>query len=141
MTRVLIADDHEVVRDGVRAFLERHANYLVVAEAADGEEAIAKTIDTEPDVALLDYSLPLLNGLEVTLQIRARLPRTEVLIFTVCESELVIEEALKADARGYLLKIRRKSLSARCHRCRRGPSAVLHEQGHGNFVEALSGQT
>ena len=104
MTRVLIADDHEVVRDGVRAFLERHANYLVVAEAADGEEAIAKAIDTEPDVALLDYSLPLLNGLEVTRQIRARQPRTEVLIFTVCESELVIEEALKADARGYLLK-------------------------------------
>jgi DNA-binding NarL/FixJ family response regulator len=104
MTRVLIADDHEVVRDGVRAFLERHSNYLVVAEAADGEEAIAKAIDTEPDVALLDYSLPLLNGLEVTRQIRARLPRTEVLIFTVCESELVIEETLKADARGYLLK-------------------------------------
>ena len=58
MTRVLIADDHEVVRDGVRGFLERHTNYVVVAKAVDGEEAIAKAIDTEPDVALLDYSLP-----------------------------------------------------------------------------------
>jgi DNA-binding NarL/FixJ family response regulator len=104
MTRILIADDHEVVRDGVRGFLERHTNYVVVAEAADGEEAIAKAIETEPDVALLDYSMPLLNGSEVTRQIRARLPRTEVLIFTVYESELVIEEALQAGARGYLLK-------------------------------------
>ena len=59
MTRILIADDHEVVRDGVRGFLERHTNYVVVAEAADGEEAIAKAIETEPDVALLDYSLPI----------------------------------------------------------------------------------
>ena len=104
MIRILIADDHEVVREGVRAFLERHTKYVVVAEAADGKEAIAKAIETEPDVALLDYSLPSLNGLEVTRQIRARLPRTEVLIFTVCESELVIEEALQAGARGYLLK-------------------------------------
>ena len=71
---------------------------------SDGEEAIAKAIETEPDVALLDYSLPLLNGLEVTRQIRARLPRTEVLIFTMYESELAIEEALQAGARGYLLK-------------------------------------
>ena len=105
MTRILIADDHEVVRDGVRGFLERHTNYVVGAEAADGEEAIAKAIETEPDVALLDYSLPLLNGFLVTRQIRARLSRTEVLLFfTVCESELVIEEALQAGARGYLLK-------------------------------------
>ena len=104
MTRILIADDHEVVRDGVRGFLERHTNYVVVAEAADGEEAIAKATETEPDVALLDCSLPLLNGLEVTRQIRVLLPRTEVLFFTVYESELVIEEALQAGARGYLLK-------------------------------------
>ena len=79
-------------------------NYVVAAEAASGEEAIAKAFETEPDVALLDYSLPFLNRLEVTRQIRARLARTEVLLFTVCESELVIEEALKAGARGYLLK-------------------------------------
>lgn len=69
-----------------------------------GKKAIAKAIETKPDVALLDYSLPLLNGLEVTRQICARLPRTKVLIFTVCESELVIEETLQAGARGYLLK-------------------------------------
>jgi DNA-binding NarL/FixJ family response regulator len=140
MTRILIADDHEVVRDGVRAFLERHTKCVVVAEAADGEEAITTAIETEPDVALLDYSLPLLNGLEVTRQIRARLPRTEVLIFTVCESELVIEEAFKAGARGYLLKYdaNRYLLDAIASVA---TSAVLHEQGHGNFAERLSEQT
>jgi len=104
MIRILIADDHEVVRDGLRAFLQSDTKYVVVAEAADGEEAIAKAVETEPDVALLDFSLPFLNGLEVTRQIRARLPGTEVLIFTGSDSELVIEETLQAGARGYLLK-------------------------------------
>jgi DNA-binding NarL/FixJ family response regulator len=76
----------------------------VVAEAADGKEAIVKAIETKPDVVVLDYALPLMNGSEVTRQIRAQLPRTEVLVFTMRDSEELIEEALKAGARGYLLK-------------------------------------
>ena len=76
----------------------------MVAEAADGKEAILKAIETKPDVAVLDYSLPLINGIEATRQIRARLPRTEVLIFTMHDNEALIEELVKAGARGYLLK-------------------------------------
>ncbi|HEV8714573.1 MAG TPA: response regulator transcription factor [Candidatus Binatia bacterium] len=104
MTRILIADDHDVVRSGLRAILEAHPNWEVVAEAADGKEAILKAIEAKPDVAVLDYSLPLVNGVEVTRQIRGRLPRTEVLIFTMHDNEILIQELLKAGARGYLLK-------------------------------------
>jgi DNA-binding NarL/FixJ family response regulator len=102
--RILIADDHAVVRSGLRTILEAHPNWEVVAEAADGKEAISKAIDAEPDVAIIDYSLPLLNGIEVTLQIRARLPKTEVLIFTMHDNQTLIDNLLKAGARGYLLK-------------------------------------
>src|SRR5262249_34720295 len=69
-----------------------------------GKEAISKAIEAQPDVAVIDYSLPVLNGIEVTRQIRARLPKTEVLIFTMHDKEVLIEELLKAGARGYLLK-------------------------------------
>jgi DNA-binding NarL/FixJ family response regulator len=104
MTRILIADDHDVVRSGLRQILEDQPNWEVVAEACDGKDAILKSVQTKPDVAVLDYSLPLVNGLEVTRQIRARLPKTEVLIFTMHDNETLIQELLKAGARGYLLK-------------------------------------
>jgi DNA-binding NarL/FixJ family response regulator len=104
VTRILIADDHDVVCSGLRLILQAHPNWQVVAEAADGKEAILKAIETKPDVAVLDYSLPLVNGVEATRQIRARLPRIEVLIFTMHDNEALIQELLKAGARGYLLK-------------------------------------
>jgi DNA-binding NarL/FixJ family response regulator len=104
VTRILIADDHDVVRSGLRSILEAHPNWEVVAEAADGKEAIHKTIETKPDIAVIDYSLPVLNGLEVTRHIHARLPRTEILIFTIYDNEKIIEDLLKAGAHGYLLK-------------------------------------
>ena len=102
--RILIADDHEVVRSGLRRILLSQPNWEVVAEAADGKDAISKATETKPDVAILDYSLPRINGMEATRQIRARLPKTEVLIFTMHDSEALIQELLKAGARGYLLK-------------------------------------
>ena len=108
MTRILIADDHEVVRSGLRTILEGQPHCEVIAEAADGKEAILRAIDTKPDVAVLDYSLPFVNGLEVTRQIRARLPRTEVLIFTMHDSETLIHDLLKAGARGFVLKTEAK---------------------------------
>jgi DNA-binding NarL/FixJ family response regulator len=113
-TRILIADDHEVVREGLRRVLECQTGWEVVAEAADGKEAITKAVETRPSVAVLDYSMPDVNGVEATRQIRTRLPRTEVLIFTVYDDERIIEECLKAGARGYLLKSDRegKLLSA-----------------------------
>ena len=104
MTRILIADDHAVVRSRLRTILEAHPNWEVVAEASDGKEAISKAIEAEPDVAVIDYSLPIVNGIEVTRQIRARLPKTEVLIFTMHDNQTLIEDVLKAGARGYLLK-------------------------------------
>ncbi|TMJ74300.1 MAG: response regulator transcription factor, partial [Alphaproteobacteria bacterium] len=96
MIRILIADDHDVVRSGLRQLLEVHPNWDVVAEASNGREAVAKAVETKPDIAVVDYSLPMLNGLEVTRRIRARLPKTEVLIFTMHDNEMIVEEALKA---------------------------------------------
>jgi DNA-binding NarL/FixJ family response regulator len=104
MIRILIADDHDVVRSGLRQILEGQPNWEVVSEASDGKDAITKALNVKPDVAVLDYSLPMANGVEVTRQIRARLPRTEVLIFTMHDNETLIQELLKAGARGYLLK-------------------------------------
>ena len=104
VTRILIADDHEVVRSGLRSILDAHPRCEVVAEANNGKEAILKAIEAKPDVAVVDYSLPIANGIEVTRQIRAQLPRTEVLIFTMHDNENLIEQLLNAGARGYLLK-------------------------------------
>jgi DNA-binding NarL/FixJ family response regulator len=104
VTRILIADDHEVVRSGLRSILEAQPDWEVVAEAVDGKEAVAKALATNPDVAILDYSLPVFNGVEATRQIRARVPQTEVLVFTMHESETLMRELLQAGARGYLLK-------------------------------------
>lgn len=104
MTRILIADDHEVVRAGLRSVLEAQPQWQVVAEAADGREAVRKAIECKPDVAILDYSLPLINGIEATHQIRARVATVEVLIFTMHESDALFFGLLKAGARGYLLK-------------------------------------
>ena len=104
ITRLLIADDHQIVRAGLRHILESHPNWEVVAEASDGKEAVRKAIESKPDIAIIDYSLPIMNGIEVTRRIREHLENTEVLIFTVHENEALIEEILKAGARGYLLK-------------------------------------
>src|SRR5436190_5217891 len=104
MTRILIADDHDIVRSGLRTILEAQPNWEVVGEAADGKEAISMAVETQPDIAVLDHSLPLANGIEVTREIRARLPRTEILIFTMHDNEMIFQELLKAGARGYLLK-------------------------------------
>ena len=82
MTRILIADDHEVVRSGLRSILETHPDWEVVAEAADRKEAIAKAVETKPNVAVVDYSVPLITGIGVTRHVRKRL-RTEILIFTM----------------------------------------------------------
>ena len=104
MVRILIADTHEVVRSGLRRIFEAQPNCEIVAEVVDGRDAIRKAIETKPDIAVIDYSLPLINGIEVTRQVRARLPKTEVLIFTTQDNEELIEDLLKAGARGYLLK-------------------------------------
>src|SRR5687768_14697163 len=101
--RILIADDHDVVRQGVRAVLEGQAGWVVCREASTGREAVAKAIDLQPDVVVLDISMPELNGLEATRQIR-RAVSAKILILTVHESDQVVTEVLEAGAHGYVLK-------------------------------------
>ena len=103
-TRILIADHHEVVRVGLREILEARPDLEIVAECADGMEAVSKAAETEPDIAILEHTLPLLNGIEVTRQVRSRFPKTEVLVFTMHEAESLVQDLLKAGARGYVLK-------------------------------------
>jgi DNA-binding NarL/FixJ family response regulator len=103
-TRILIADDHEVVRKGLRSLLESEPDLEVVGEACNGREAVEKATAARPDVVVLDIGMPELNGLEATRRIVKASPRTEVLILTVYETEEVIREVLRAGARGYVLK-------------------------------------
>ncbi len=103
-SRILIADDHQAMRQGVRTLLESHPAFQVIAEAADGREALDLAVETKPDIAILDYSLPLMNGLELTRAIKHALPRTEILIYTMHDREQILIDVLRAGARGYVLK-------------------------------------
>lgn len=104
MFRIVLADDHLIVRRGLRALLETRSDFFVCAEASDGREAVDLVLQHKPDVAVLDISLPLLNGVEATRHIRKGSPGTEILVFTMHDGDELIREALHAGARGYLLK-------------------------------------
>jgi DNA-binding NarL/FixJ family response regulator len=101
---ILIADDHEVVRSGLRSILEAHEGWQVVGEADNGKDAISLAVEKAPNVAIVDYSLPLINGVEVARNIKIRRVDTEVLIFTMHDSDVLIKEAFQAGARAFLLK-------------------------------------
>lgn len=102
--RVLLADDFEVVRRGVRAILEQQPDIEVVGEASDGRRAVAMASDLSPDIVIIDISMPELNGIDATRQIRNALPGTQVVVLTRHDSEIITREVLKAGARGYVLK-------------------------------------
>jgi DNA-binding NarL/FixJ family response regulator len=102
--RILLADDHEVVRQGMRALLEARPDWEVCAEAANGREAVEMAKRTKPDVVVMDISMPELNGLEATRQVLATLPGTEVLILTLHESEQLVRRVVESGARAYVLK-------------------------------------
>jgi DNA-binding NarL/FixJ family response regulator len=104
MVRILLADDHEVMRRGLHHLIEEQPGWELCAEAATGREAVELTKEKKPDIAILDFSMPELNGLEATRQIKKAVPRTEVLIFTMHDDEHLVREVLAAGARGYLLK-------------------------------------
>jgi DNA-binding NarL/FixJ family response regulator len=103
-TRVLLADDHAVVRSGLRSVLDREPDIRVVAEAEDGHEAVEKALACEVDLAILDMSMPRLTGLQATVELSRRSPGVRVLILSVHDSEQYFFQALKAGASGYVLK-------------------------------------
>ena len=102
--KVLIADDHGIVRSGVKLLLDRQPDIEVVAEADDGVEAVEKTIELHPDVAILDVSMPRMTGLQATHEIKQQAPDTQVLILSMHDDERYLFEALRAGAAGYVLK-------------------------------------
>ncbi|HET8921724.1 MAG TPA: response regulator transcription factor [Candidatus Acidoferrum sp.] len=102
--RILVADDHHVVRMGLRSLLESKGGWQICAEAANGREAVEKAGKLRPDVAVLDIAMPLLNGVEATRQIRKLSPETKILILTMHDSEVLVQEVLGAGALGFILK-------------------------------------
>ena len=104
MKRILIADDHEAVRSGLRAVLALRSDWEIVAEAKDGRGAIAAAIQTQPDIAIVDFSMPRMTGVEVARRIKEYPLQTEVLIFTVHNSHLLAQQAFEAGARAFLVK-------------------------------------
>jgi two-component system response regulator NreC len=102
--RVLLADDHRMMREGIRALLERERDIEVVGEASDGREAVRLTAQLQPDVVVMDVSMPTLNGIEATRKIRRDHPKAQVLILTVHESEEYVARLLAAGANGYVIK-------------------------------------
>jgi DNA-binding NarL/FixJ family response regulator len=103
-TRILIADDHEVVRRGVAAMLSAHSDLEVCCEAPNGREAVDCALQLQPDIVVMDITMPEMNGLEATRQILKDNPKAQVLILTLHESEELIRNVLTAGARGYVLK-------------------------------------
>jgi DNA-binding NarL/FixJ family response regulator len=104
-SRVLLADDYRVVREGLRVLLEQ-SGFNVVGEAADGREAVERAAQLEPDIVVLDLSMPALNGIEAAREILRLLPHTRAIILTVHRDEQYVQQAFQAGARGYVLKTR-----------------------------------
>jgi DNA-binding NarL/FixJ family response regulator len=102
--RILLGDDHTLLRQGLRKILQERPDWDVIAEAGDGREAVRQALAVQPDVAILDIGMPLMNGIEATRQIVRRRPDTHVLILSMHANEAYIIQALKAGAKGYLLK-------------------------------------
>ena len=102
--RILLADDHTILRDGIRALLEDEADMLVVGETEDGRSAVRMAKELHPDVVLMDIAMPLLNGLEATRQIKICCPQVKVLILSMHENEEYIRQVLATGAMGYILK-------------------------------------
>jgi DNA-binding NarL/FixJ family response regulator len=102
--RLLVADDHEIVRSGLRAVLEAQPGWSVVAEARDGREAVEKAKQVKPHIAVMDISMPQMNGLDAARQIVRCVPETRILVLSVHDSDSLIQSILQAGARGYLLK-------------------------------------
>jgi DNA-binding NarL/FixJ family response regulator len=102
--RILVADDHGIVRSGVKLLLDRQPDMEVIAEAEDGVDAVEQVIKLKPDVAILDVSMPRMTGLQATHEIKQQTPETQILILSMHDDERYLFEALRAGAAGYVLK-------------------------------------
>jgi two-component system, NarL family, response regulator NreC len=124
--RVLLADDHTIVREGVRLCLEAMGDIAVVAEAGDGQEAVQLAAQLRPDVAVVDLTMPRLNVVEAIRQIKRDLPSTEVVVLSVHDSEAYVVQALRAGAAGYVLKRNAATELAAAIRAAHSGQAYLH---------------
>src|SRR5947209_18237931 len=104
MLSILLADDHDIVRRGLRQLLESVPEWTVSAEADNGRDAVARAVELEPNIVVLDISMPELNGIEATRRIRHALPDTEVLIYTMHGTDQLVRAVVSAGARGYVMK-------------------------------------
>ena len=102
--RIMLVDDHAMVRKGLRALIESMPGWLVCAEASDGHEAVSIAQEAAPDIIVIDLSMPKLSGIDATIQLRQLLPEVEILVLTMHESDHLVEQAMKAGAIGYLRK-------------------------------------
>ncbi|UCB43652.1 MAG: response regulator transcription factor [Dehalococcoidales bacterium] len=124
--RILLADDHAIVREGTRRVLEAESDMEVVAEAGDGEEAVEQVIRLKPDVAIMDIAMPKLNGIEATRRLKEAVPSTAVLVLTVYDNDRYVFSLLEAGAAGYLLKNVRGSELVEAIRSVYHGESVLH---------------
>jgi DNA-binding NarL/FixJ family response regulator len=124
--RILLADDHAVVREGTKELLDREQDLEVVAEARDGKEAVQLAISTRPDVIVMDFAMPELNGIQATRQIKAIAPSIAVLVLTAYDSDQYIFAFLEAGAAGYLLKDVHVDELTRAIRAVHAGESVLH---------------
>jgi len=138
-TRILIADDHAMLREGMRNLLEEEKDFQVVGEAANGEEAVRLVGELKPDIALMDIVMPKLNGLEATKQIKQLSPATSVLILTAYSDIRYIVELLEAGASGYLLKDAPGKEVVKAIRAVRAGESVLDPEVTRKLVQRLAG--
>ena len=136
-TRILLADDQELLLDGLRALLEKEPGLEVVGEAGDGQEALAAARELAPDLVIMDIGMPGLNGLEATHRIAAELPGIKVLILSVHRERRVIQSAFEAGASGYLLKDCASDELVRGVRVVMGGKSFVSSAVAGTMIDAL----
>jgi NarL family two-component system response regulator LiaR len=135
---ILIVDDHPIVREGLRTFLELQDDMRVAGEAADGEEAVAKAEELLPDIVLMDLVMPRMNGIEATRRIRAASPSTRVIALTSFADDEMVFPAVKAGAAGYLLKDMRPQELADAIRTVHAGEALLHPAVAAKLMQELA---
>lgn len=138
MIRLLLADDHAVVRQSLKAYLEGEAGFEVVGEAADGEEAVELALKLKPDVVVMDISMPKLSGIEATRRIKASLKRVAILVLTAYEYDQYVFALLEAGAAGYLLKDVTVQELAKAIRAVHKGDSVLHPYVARKVIQKLS---